>query len=55
MRLLREQLLERKILNLKEDKYIHESAKEIVNKATEEAENAPYPETTDFFKHVYAE
>ena len=55
LKLLREQLLERKILNLKEDKYIHESAKEIVNKATDEAENAPYPETTDFFKHVYAE
>ena len=55
LRLLREQLLERKILDLKEDNYIYESAKEIVNKATEEAENAPYPETTDFFKHVYAE
>ena len=55
LKLLREQLLERKIMDLKEDTYIHESAKDIVNKATEEAENAPYPETVDFFKHVYAE
>ena len=55
LRLLREQLLEGKILDLKEDKYIRENAKETVNRATEEAEDAPYPETVDFFKHVYAE
>ena len=55
LQLLSKQLFELNILDEKEDQTIRENAKTIVNMATEEAENAPYPETTDFHKHVYSE
>lgn len=37
-----------------EERFQSESKKE-VNKATDEAEAAPYPDTEDFYEHVYAE
>ena len=55
LQLLSKQLFELNILDEKEDAAIRENAKNIVNMATEEAENAPYPETTNFHKHVYSE
>ena len=55
LQLLNKQLFELNILDEKEDQAIRENAKNIVNMATEEAENAPYPKTTDFHKHVYSE
>ena len=53
VRLLQEQLLAQGILTGDEDKKIREAAKREVNEATDYVEAAPYPETDDFFEHVY--
>ena len=36
------------------DDEIKASAQKIVNQATEDAENAPFPEPHDFYEQVYA-
>ena len=36
------------------DEQAYKEAKEHVNRATEEAEAAPFPDTGDFYEHVYA-
>ena len=38
-----------------EDQIIQDEARRLVNEATEEAEEAPYPETRDFYRHVVSD
>lgn len=53
VRLLQEQLLAEGILNKDEDEKIRNAAKSEVNEATDFVEAAVFPETDDFFEHVY--
>lgn len=50
----KEYLMEQGILREELDEQVHKEAREQVDRATEEAEAAPYPETGDFYEHVYA-
>ena len=51
--ILRDYLLSEKILTKTIDEKFFSSAKMEVNDATEFAEAAPYPDTDDFYEHVY--
>jgi 2-oxoisovalerate dehydrogenase E1 component alpha subunit len=51
--ILRDYLLSEKILTKTIDEKFIASAKNEVNDATEFAEAAPYPDTDDFYEHVY--
>ncbi len=53
VRLLREQLTVQGILTEDEDARIRDAAKREVNEATDHVEATPYPETDDFYEHVY--
>jgi 2-oxoisovalerate dehydrogenase E1 component alpha subunit len=55
VRLLHEQLLAQGILTEDEDARIRDAAKREINEATDLVEAAPYPDTGDFFEHVYGE
>ena len=50
----KEYLLEQGILTAELDEQVRKEALDKVNKATEEAEAAPFPDTGDFYEHVYA-
>ena len=52
LKILKDHLVRNGSLEEEEDQIIHDEARRLVNEATEEAELAPYPETTDFFNHV---
>jgi 2-oxoisovalerate dehydrogenase E1 component alpha subunit len=54
VRLLQEQLLGGGLLTEAEDEDIRDSAKSEINEATDFVEAAPYPDTDDFYEHVYA-
>ena len=40
------------LLNEEAEELINKEALQAVNEATDEAENAPYPKTDNFFRHV---
>ncbi len=50
----KEYLLEQRILTAELDEQAHKEAREHVDRATAEAEAAPFPDTGDFYEHVYA-
>ncbi|MSQ22055.1 MAG: thiamine pyrophosphate-dependent dehydrogenase E1 component subunit alpha [Dehalococcoidia bacterium] len=50
----KEHLMEQGILTAQLDEQAHKEAKEHVDRATEAAEAAPFPDTGDFYDHVYA-
>lgn len=52
LKMLKDLLYSSEILDGEQEELINKDARQIVNEATEEAEDAPYPETDDFFKHV---
>lgn len=52
LQMLKDHLTNNGSLDQQEDEIIHDEARRMVNEATEEAEQAPYPETKNFFDHV---
>ncbi|HJO83345.1 MAG TPA: thiamine pyrophosphate-dependent dehydrogenase E1 component subunit alpha [SAR202 cluster bacterium] len=54
LRILSDHLRTLDILTEEIDQQLRDSAKNIVNDATEAVDAAPYPATDDFFEHVYA-
>jgi 2-oxoisovalerate dehydrogenase E1 component alpha subunit len=50
----KEYLLEQGILTAELDEQAYREAREHVDRSTEEAEAAPFPDTGDFYEHVYA-
>ncbi|MDO8749535.1 MAG: thiamine pyrophosphate-dependent dehydrogenase E1 component subunit alpha [Dehalococcoidia bacterium] len=50
----KEYLLEQGILTAELDEQVRKEAREQVDRATAEAEAAPFPDTGDFYEHVYA-
>ena len=52
--LLQQFLTQKGLLAEEQDKAYRDRARREVNQATDAAESAPYPETEDFFEHVYA-
>ena len=52
LKMLKDLLYSSEVLDEEQEELIKKDARQIVNEATEEAEDAPYPETDDFFKHV---
>ncbi len=50
----KEYLLEQGVLTTELDEQAHKEAREHVDRATDEAEVAPFPDTGDFYEHVYA-
>ena len=55
LKLLRTNLRDFGQLDDNEDQIIQDEARRLVNEATEEAEAAPYPETSDFYQHVVSD
>ena len=55
LKLLRTNLRDIGQLDDNEDQIIQDEARRLVNEATEEAEAAPYPETSDFYQHVVSD
>jgi len=51
---LRAYLMEAGVLTEKDEEQIQKQAKDEVNRATDEAEAAPYPDPSTVFDHVYA-
>jgi 2-oxoisovalerate dehydrogenase E1 component alpha subunit len=54
LKMLREQLMAGGILTDQQEESITSDAKRMVNEATEFVEDAPYPDTSGFYEHVYA-
>ncbi len=54
LKILREQLREQGILSEDVNRKFREDAARVVNEATDFVESAPYPQTDDFYDHVYA-
>ena len=52
LQMLKDLLYSSDTLDEEQEDLINKDARQIVNEATEEAENAPYPATNDFYKHV---
>lgn len=53
--LLKTQLLKDNLISQSEDDIIRDEARRLVDEATEAAENADYPDTSEFDKHVYSD
>jgi len=53
--LLKAQLLKDNLISQSEDDIIRDEARRLVDEATEAAENANYPDTSEFDKHVYSD
>ena len=53
--LLKTQLLKDNLISQSEDDIIRDEARRLVDEATEAAENADYPDTSEFNKHVYSD
>ena len=54
LKMLREQLMAGGILTDQQEESITSDAKRMVNEAAEFVEDAPYPDTSGFYEHVYA-
>ena len=54
LKILKGQLVEQGILSQETDKRFHDDAMREINEATDFVDSAPYPDTDDFYEHVYA-
>ena len=54
LKILKGQLVEQGILSEDMDKRFHDDAMREINEATDFVDAAPYPDTDDFYEHVYA-